>query len=77
MGNYNMLRSICREKKNKIQEDVKQIIFSTLYGCSPVCVRKCRVKFAERGNTFVQNLHVYRSLLFFCSNATPEVGCCD
>lgn len=30
-----------------------------LYGCSPVCVLKCRVKLAERGNTFPQNLHVY------------------
>lgn len=33
-----------------------------LYGCSPVWVRKCRVKLADRGNTFPQNLHEY---LFF------------
>ena len=34
-----------------------------LYGCSPVWVRKCRVKLAERGNTLPQNLQWYRFFL--------------
>lgn len=34
-----------------------------IFTCSPVCVRKCRVKLAERGKTFPQYEHVYLSLL--------------
>jgi len=34
-----------------------------LYGCSPVCVRRCLVRLAERGNTLPQNLQEYRSFI--------------
>ena len=36
-----------------------------LYGCSPVCVLRWRVRLAERGKTFPQNLHPYLSLILF------------
>ena len=32
-----------------------------LYGCSPVCVRRWRVRLAERGKVLPQYLHEYRS----------------
>ena len=62
-----IVRNICNDKaKKKIKEttvnDSKEEI--VLLTCSPVCVRKCRVKFAERGKTFPQYEQVYLSLLF-------------
>lgn len=38
-----------------------------LYGCSPVWVRKWRVRFADLGNTLPQNLHEYRSLFLLAA----------
>ena len=40
-----------------MENDLSQYLH--LYGCSPVCVRKCRVRLADRGNIFPQYLHVY------------------
>jgi len=40
-----------------MEKDLSQYLH--LYGCSPVCVRRCRVRLAERGNILPQNLHVY------------------
>ena len=42
-----------------------------LYGCSPVCVLRWRVRLADRGNTFPQNLHEYLS---FFAVGVPEGG---
>lgn len=50
----------CRCKLLEILNERSQYLH--WYGCSPVCVRKCLVKLADRGNTLAQNLHVYRSL---------------
>ena len=56
----------CRCKLLDMLNDRSQYLH--LYGCSPVCVRKCRVKLAERGNTLPQNLHEYRSLFLFVND---------
>ena len=40
-----------------MEKDLSQYLH--LYGCSPVWVRKWRVKLADLGNIFPQNRHVY------------------
>ena len=49
-----------------MENDLSQYLH--LYGCSPVCVLKCRVRLADRGNIFPQYLHVY-----FCLALEVEV----
>ena len=45
----------CRCRLEEIENDLSQYLHR--YGCSPVCVRKCRVRLADRGNALPQNLH--------------------
>ena len=42
-----------------------------LYGCSPVCVRRCRVRLADRGNVLPQYLQPYRSFCLTPLEAVP------
>lgn len=53
-----------------MEKDLSQKLH--LYGCSPVCVRRCRVKFAERGKVFPQYLHPYLSVFTFEVAGTGE-----
>ena len=40
-----------------MENDLSQYLH--LYGCSPVWVRRCRVRFADLGNIFPQNRQAY------------------
>lgn len=48
----------------EIENDLSQYLH--LYGCSPVCVLKCLVKFADRGNTC--NKHIFNLQFWFDTN---------
>merc|ERR1719244_1157831 len=50
----------CRCRFDEIENERSQNWH--LYGCSPVCVRRWRVRFADRGNVLPQYLQPYRSL---------------
>src|SRR6218665_1195456 len=65
-----MLRT-CLWRFDEMLKDRSQYLH--LYGCSPVCVRRCRVRLADLGKTFPQNRHEYRSLYFPTAGA-PEKG---
>ena len=45
----------CRWRLDEMEKDRSQYLH--LYGCSPVCVLRWRVRLADRGNAFPQNLH--------------------
>jgi len=51
-----MLRT-WRWRFDEMEKDLSHLLH--LYGCSPVCVLRCRVRFADLGNTFPQNLQQY------------------
>ncbi len=50
----------CRCRLDEMEKDRSQYLH--LYGCSPVCVRRWRVRLADRGKALPQNLHEYRLL---------------
>lgn len=62
----------CRCKLLEMLKDLSQ--YWHLYGCSPVCVLRWRVKFADRGKTLPQNLHVYRSFNFPLPPTPPPLA---
>lgn len=77
----------CLCKLDDIENDLSQYLH--LYGCSPVCVRRWRVKLADLGKAFPQYLHEYLtrndedpletllrlfSWLRFDANSKPEVN---
>ena len=64
-----MLRT-WRWRLDEMEKDLSQKLH--LYGCSPVCVRRCRVKFAERGNVLPQYLHPYLSVFTFEEAGTGD-----
>ena len=45
----------CRWRFDEMEKDRSQYLH--LYGCSPVCVLRWRVRLADLGNAFPQNLH--------------------
>ncbi len=48
-----IVHNICNDMAEKEKQNLI-FNFELSFTCSPVCVRKCRVKFAERGKTFPQ-----------------------
>ncbi len=50
---HNTYNDKARRRREK-KVNLSQYTLKDLFTCSPVCVRKCRVKFAERGNLFPQ-----------------------
>ena len=63
-----MLRT-CRCRLDEMEKERSQKLH--LYGCSPVCVRKWRVRLADRGNVLPQYLQPYRSFCLTPLEAVP------